>query len=114
VNDLAQALADFREEAAVLRRNGHKAQAESIERVVERVAELAGPYIRFVGEVDAVLYSGKQKKALRRLFPELEAQGNAYRDARGRRFFREMCLPRRVRHESVVDDAERAAREDAA
>jgi hypothetical protein len=114
VTDLRQALADFREEASILRRNGHKAQADSIERVCDRVSELAGPYLRFLGEADAALYSGRAVKTVRRMFPDLEAQGNAYRDARGRRYYREMCLPRRVRPETVMDDALRAAKEDAA
>jgi hypothetical protein len=112
--ELNQLLADYRGEAAVLRKNGHKDQAESIERVCDAVAEATESYRRFLGEADALLYSGKAKKTLRRLYPELAAQGNAHQDAKGRRYYREMCLPRRVSDDALLDDAQRAARKDAA
>lgn len=109
---LEQVLADFRGEAAVLRRNGHSEQAESMERVCDAVGECTEGYRRFLGEADALLYSGKSRKTLRRLFPELAALGNAYQNGRGQRFYRQMCLPRRLAEETLRDSARQAALED--
>lgn len=55
---LATTLADFREEAAVLRRHGHVAQADTIERVCTAVAHAAHDYLTWIPEHEAQLRSG--------------------------------------------------------
>ena len=102
-------LADFRGEAAVLRHNGHKAQAESMERICDTLAEAMPDYLTWLSESEAVLRSGWRVRRLREAFPGWEAQGMA--EKRGRlRYYRQVMIPRRANLEAARADAERMAR----
>jgi len=52
-------LADFREEAAGLRRNGHGPQADSMLRVCDEVADAARDFLSWISEREAMLRSGR-------------------------------------------------------
>lgn len=109
---LEQVLADLRGEAQVLRANGHAAQAESMERVCEKVAGAAEDYLRFISESDARLRSGWSVARLKARFPEWQRQGHA--EMRGReRQYRLVVIPQRV-NQSAVKAAGRKAGESAA
>lgn len=74
---LEEAIASEREDAAVLRRKGFVADAERIERVLERVARAAEPFTEWLSEREAALRSGRSTDWLRAQFPGLQAQGLA-------------------------------------
>ncbi len=106
-------LADWRSDATALRRQGHERDASHLEQRADQVAEAAEPYLRWLSEADAHLYSGRSVKWLRSRFPEWEAQGNASRD-RGQRRYRMMVLPVRANLAAAVEDAKRTAQGEAA
>lgn len=92
---LEQVLADWRGDAAVLRRQGHEAQALLLERHAETVTAAARDYLTWLSEAEAQLHAGKTVAWLRGRFPALEADGNAKRDGR-RRIYRLVALPHRA------------------
>ena len=55
---LADATADARDDAAVLRRNGHEAQAASLEHHLNKIARAAEPFTRSLSLADARMKSG--------------------------------------------------------
>lgn len=106
---LEQVLADWREQAAILSANGHKAQGDSIGRVCDAVAEAAEPWITWLTEELASLKSGWAVRTLRGKAPTWEDQGMAKREGR-RWFFRDCIIPQRHHASAVANDARRAAR----
>lgn len=109
MKSLEQVIADARGEAAVLRKQGHGAQADSIERVCGDVAEAAHEFITWLSEGEAQLRSGRSGEWLRRHFAEWEAAGHARKDRR-QRFYRMLIVPRRPDLESAREAGRRAAR----
>jgi hypothetical protein len=105
---LEQVIADAREEAAILRKNGHTGQAETLLRFLDAVAASAEDYLTWLTEDEAHLRSGKSAKALRALFPALLAQGLAKQDGR-RRLYRACAIPQRAHLEAARRAGERAA-----
>jgi len=105
---LEQVLADVRGEAAVLRANGHKAQADSMDAVVDRVRDCMGPYLDWLTEDEARARSGRSVEWLRGQLPEWEALGLAKRDGK-RRLYRRLIVPRRPNLEAARAAAQRAA-----
>ena len=93
--ELTQVLADALEEAAVLRRNGHRDQATTLELFVERVKQAAGAHVRWLTESEAILRSGRSVEYLRARFDGYEEQGFARRDGRRRQYL-ECAIERRV------------------
>lgn len=89
---LEEVLAEWRSDAAVLRRHGHTNDAEQIEKLCAQVENAATDYLRFLGETDAQLRTGRSEKWLRAQFPKWERQGHARKHA-GRRFYRALVLP---------------------
>jgi hypothetical protein len=88
-------LASELENAAVLRANGHAAQAASIERVVAGVKENAALYLEWLSESDARMRSGKGVDFFRARFATWERDGLA--ELRGRtRYYRGVVVPRRT------------------
>lgn len=110
MTDLAQVLADWREKAAILRANGHKAQGDSIDAVVDDVAGAAEEYLRWMSEENAVLRSGRSVAWLRRRFPAWERAGHARRRGRGREY-RMLVVPVDVDHIAAREAGKRAARQ---
>jgi hypothetical protein len=109
---LEQVLADAREDANRLRLHGHKAQAESIDRLSEDVAKAARDYLDWLDEGEARTRSGKSADWLRSHFAEWETQGLAeWRHKR--RYYRRIVVPRRANLEAARAQAERDARKSA-
>lgn len=114
VSELLQVLADWRGEAAVLRKHGAEPVAVAIERVCEAVAAAAEPFTTFLSEPDAKLRSGKSAGWLRTRFADWERAGFA-KSERGQRYYLECVVPMRVNVGAARAAGRRAAhREDAA
>lgn len=88
-------MTDWRGDAAVLRRNGHGAQAQMIEAMADEASVAAHDYLQFLPEDDASLYSGKSPEWLRSRFPGWEVLGHGKKIGR-RRYYRTVVLPRRA------------------
>jgi hypothetical protein len=102
--DLAQLLADARDEAALLRRRGVTQLADFADEFVSKVEAAAEDYLRFIPESQARL-RGAKLAFLRRNFPTWEADGHA-RKVGGVREYRAIMLPR-VTPQSVAREAGR-------
>lgn len=106
---LEQVLADFREEAAVLKRAGHPVQAAGIERMCEAVATATEDYRTYLSESDARLQSGRSVEWLRGQFPRWLEQGLARLNGK-RREYRAMIVPRRANVSAAREVGRRAMR----
>jgi hypothetical protein len=109
---LEETLADWRGQAAVLRHNGHKLQAESIEAVCADVAVCLRDYLDCLEEAEAHSRSGRSIEWFRSRFADWEAQGLAERRGK-RRFYRRIIVPRRPNLEAARAQAEREAKRSA-
>lgn len=95
MTDLAQILADAREEAQVLRRTGNAGQADHLDALVTRIRDSAEGFITWRSESDAVLKSGLSERALRRRFRELVDSGLARYNQKGKREYLDCAVPSR-------------------
>ena len=76
---LEQVLADWREEATILRRAGHADEADLRERMARQVQDAAPDYLEWVMESDAMAISGRSAEFFRTRFPTWERDGHALR-----------------------------------
>lgn len=90
--DLAQVLADARDEANLLDRRGYTQHAASLHDLITRVEAAAEDYLRFVPESEARL-RGAKLAFLRRNFATWEQDGHAKKE-HGTRYYRAIMLPR--------------------
>lgn len=104
---LEQVLADARGEAAVLRSHGHKAQADSVEKVCEAVTAAAYEYLNWLSEAEARLRSGHSTEFLRARFARWLEQGLARWDGK-RRQYRAVVIPQRANREAAREAGRRA------
>lgn len=111
--DLETVLADWREQAGVLRRNGHVHQADSLERLCREVAEAAEEFLTWLNEKDAALRSGRSPAWLRKRFPEWEHAGHG-RWRHGRREYRMVVVPQKANLLSARQAARELVRKGAA
>jgi hypothetical protein len=104
-------LADWREKASAARMLRHAHDAELIEELVKDVADAAEPFMTWLGEPDAVLYSGHAVPWLRARFNAWEREGLARWSVRGKRErqYLQCILPRRADLDAVRADAAREA-----
>ena len=109
---LEQVLADEREDAASLRRNGEADKAAIIERICDRVQEAAEDYLRWMTEEQAMTKSGRGQQYFLSRFEEWEALGHARKKGRLREY-RSVIVPQRV-HASVAYEEGKRAGESAA
>lgn len=109
---IEQVLADWRERASHARMLRHEHDAQMIEDITRDVAEAAEPFMTWIGEADAALYTGHATSWLRGRFAQWERDGLARWSVRGKRErqYLQVVLPRRVDLEAVRADAMRAAR----
>lgn len=114
MKSLEQVLADWRGDAAVLRRQGHSAQADMLGERANEVAEAAYEYITWLSEGNAALRSGRKPSWLRQRFKEWAEAGHARRGAKGQREYRMLIVPARANIESAREAGRKAARADAA
>ncbi len=108
---LEQILADYREEAQVLRKHGARDVADAIERVCGDVASSSEDFTRWLSEKEAALRSNHGEAWFRKRFPQWLAEGNARSDGRVR-MYRQMIVPQRA-HISASREAGRRAAEEA-
>lgn len=92
VPTLEQVLADEREAANILRREGYVQEADNRLRLLTRVATAAEDYLRFLPEPEAMLRAKKSRAWLRRQFAVWSAGGHAKID-HGVRYYRVLILP---------------------
>jgi hypothetical protein len=110
VKSLAQVLADFREEAQVLRRNRAAMSPDRCDEHADAIARAAEDYLRMISEGDARIRSGWSVPRLRALFPYLFAEGNA--EWRGRtRYYRLVCIPPRPDLQAAREAGRQAAQD---
>jgi hypothetical protein len=93
--DLAQILADAREEAQVLRRAGNAGQAEYLDGLLSRIRDAAEDYLTWLSEADAMLKSGLSERTLRRRFRDLMDSGLARHGAKRCREYLACAVPNR-------------------
>lgn len=109
LDDLATALADIREDAAVLGRTGHPDQAKYLEeRVCDRIAKVSRDFTRWLSMNDARLKSGLAVRTLNRRFAELQDCGLARYNARNEREFLACAVPPRPQPEEARERGRRA------
>lgn len=112
---LEQVLADHRGEAQVIRAHGHKAQADSIERVVDDVAEVMEAYLDWLSESQAMSRSNRSVEFLRARFSDWEAADMArWSDEKpARRQYRRLIIPLRANLDAARAEALREAQKSA-
>jgi hypothetical protein len=92
---LDETLATWAEDARVLERNGHRHDAQLIDRVLDSVREAARDYLTWLSESEAMLRSGRKVDFFRARFPEWASEGMA--ELRGRqRYYRQVIVPQRA------------------
>lgn len=114
--DLATVIADWRGEAAVLRRRGENKTAVLLEQCAEEAAVAAESYLLWLSETDAILRTGRTRDWLRSRYEAWAAEGHARRTGRDRQY-RAVMLPRRaavIEAREAGRQAARASREKAA
>lgn len=107
---LEEVIANRRAAAQVLRAHGHEHDAKLIEEFASEVAESAEEYLRWIGETDAAMMSGKSEKWLRGQFLNWESLGHARKGQNGKREYRMLILPRRVNLSAAREEGRRAVR----
>ena len=115
--DLAQRLADAREDLAVLRgRGGASVSVDAVTAILDGIAEAAYPFTTFISETEAVIRSDHRAPWFRQRFADWARQGYArYNPRRPKeRQYLLAVVPLRHDVEAVREDARRTAREDAA
>jgi hypothetical protein len=93
--ELVDVIADAREEAAILRRNGAAFSVDRVEAMLAAVADAAEEWTLFLSEGDAVVRCGYSAAWLRARFPEWERAGHARTAGRARQY-RACIIPRRA------------------
>lgn len=112
---LETVLANTREEASALRLHGHQAQAASLDRVADAVAECLAAHLDWLSESEARLRSGKGVAWFRARFPGWADPAVDLAEWRGRtRYYRRVVVPRRANREAARAEAIRDARGSAA
>jgi len=110
---LEQVIADYRGEAAVLRRRGAGSVADAIEDFADSVARAAEDYLTWLSEADAMGRRGKSAAWLRKRFPDWYDMGHArYSGRNGRvREYRQAVVPQLLDFDAMREEAERVLRE---
>ncbi len=110
---LTDVLADAKSDADRLQRLGYDRDANLLRTFIKRVELSAHPWLNFMSEIDAALFSGVQPRVLRRRFAAWEVRGFAYKQGRTR-FYCEAILPRRADLRAAHDAGRAAAQDNAA
>lgn len=93
---LAELIADWRGDAAVLRRRGDEKQAKVLEECADQAAEAAAEFMTPLSEHDALVRSGWPKHKLRWWFGKWKRDGYAWEDG-DQRFYVACVVPPRTR-----------------
>lgn len=106
---LDQLLADWRGDAAVLRRNGEVGKADLLERCATDAARAAEPWLTWLSEADAMLRSGRSREWLRGRFAAWEREGHARSHGKLRQY-RMAIVPQRAQVATAAEAGRAAAR----
>ena len=113
---LEQVLADARADLKVLERRGiTQVPLTQLEELCESVRVATLPFLTWLSEAEAMLFTGKGRAWLRGKYDAWERDGNVRRaptNSRERQY-RQVVLPRRIDLAQVRADAEASARADA-
>lgn len=104
---LEQVIADRREDAAALRRNGFVREADLLESFAADVTRAAESWMRWLSEDEAVLRSDHRASWFRARFAAWEEEGLARKGHQGRREYRFVIVPRRANVDAVRELARR-------
>lgn len=105
---LAQLLADWRGDAAVLRRRGEERKAAALEEQADQVQRAAEDFLVPLNESQALIRSGWEKAKLRWWFRIWERDGYAWEDGNDRKYLR-CVVPTRARRAAAADAGRLAA-----
>jgi hypothetical protein len=95
--ELAEVIADWLGDAAVLRRNGNVAGAEILERCAREAKEsTAEEFMLWISEGEAMTRSGHVAAWFRARFEAMRREGHARTMKRGVRQYRACAVPRRA------------------
>jgi hypothetical protein len=108
--DLADTIADWQGDAAVLRRNGNAAAAEILERCAREARDGAEDWLLWLSEGEAVTRSGFSLDTIRGRFEQLRRDGHARLVKRGVRQYRACAIPRRANATTAAQRGREAAR----
>lgn len=98
-------LARLHADAEALRRNGHTAQAASLDAAAEAVERAVLPFIEWIPEERALTRSGESVRWFRRQRAGWLARGLARKTARGQWEYRAAVIPERVADDAADVDA---------
>ena len=110
---LREVLADAKSDSDRLQRLGFEREAKLLRTFAQRVEQSSKPWLSFLSEIDASLFSELKPRVLRRRFAGWETRGFAYQQGRTR-FYCEAILPRRADLQAARDDGRAAAQGTAA
>ncbi len=105
---LEQALADWSENAQVLRKTGHEHDAELLETVIADFREAGEDFVTWLAEDDAILRSGNTQSWFRRRWALWLDQGLAKMEG-GTRYYLQAIVPQRKHLSEARADARRTA-----
>jgi hypothetical protein len=94
--DLEQIIADWRGDAAVLRRRGDARSAAMLEQCATQAAGAAEEWLLWLSEGDAMVRAGKSAEWLRARFEAWRRDGHATQSGRFTRLYRAAIIPRRA------------------
>jgi hypothetical protein len=106
--ELADVLADWRGEAAVLRRRGDERAAKLLEQCASEAAIVSDEFTMWLSETDAALRAGWSTDQVRRHARKFLESGHVAYERRAYRL-RACIVPRRAHPEMVRAQAERGA-----
>lgn len=108
--DLAEVLADWRGDAAVLRRRGNATAAEMLEKCAAEAATAAEDWLLWLTEGEARLRSGYSVAWLRARYEGWRREGHARQTGRHTRVYRACVIPRRANVATAAERGRDAAR----
>lgn len=95
VRDLGEVVANWREDANVLRSRGYQIEAERLDAMAQEVYGVAEDFMTWLSEDMAYLKSGLSRRTLRRRFRELQDCGLARYNAKHEKEYRSCAIPPR-------------------
>ena len=107
--DLNEILTDARGDAQRLRILGGREFADYLTDLCDKIAEATEDYRTFLSEKEAMLQSARSKSYFRQRYPEWESEGNARKNAKGEREYRQIIVPRRANISAAREAGARAA-----
>lgn len=109
---LADVLSEATNDAAVLRLHGQAAQAATLERFRDAVADAMADYLDWLSEDEATLKCGRGVAYLKHRFADWQAAGLARTvgtGRRARRLYRRIVIPQRANLEAAYQQGRRAS-----